>query len=190
MTRRSILPLGQALVAALAIAALAVLVSGAGIARAQSTTSVSIANFAFDPGTVTVQAGDTVTWTNNDSVAHTVTAADGSFDSGAIAPGGTFSMTFDTPGTIAYSCTIHPNMRASIVVQAASSGSSSGSQSGSSDNSGSSGTSGGSSAGKATSLPNTGSGTASGGTSWLLLPLLGGALLIGLVALRLRRQQA
>lgn len=93
---------------------------GGGAAMAQgASASVSIQNFAFSPGTIQIAAGTTVTWTNNDQTAHTVTADDGSFDSGAIAPGGTFSMTFNNPATIAYHCKIHPNMTASIVVMAA-----------------------------------------------------------------------
>ena len=62
-------------------------------------------------------AGTTVTWTNSDSTQHTVTADDGSFDSGVLAQGQTFSHTFDTAGTIAYHCTIHPNMQATVTVQ-------------------------------------------------------------------------
>lgn len=84
-----------------------------------ASASVSIQNFAFSPGTIQVTAGTTVTWTNNDQTTHTVTADDGSFDSGDVAPGGTFSMTFNTPGTISYHCKIHPFMTASIVVMAA-----------------------------------------------------------------------
>ena len=60
--------------------------------------------------------GSTVTWTNDDSAAHTATADDGSFDSSSIAPGATFSQAFDTAGTFAYHCSIHPNMTATIEV--------------------------------------------------------------------------
>ena len=79
--------------------------------------AVTIANFAFGPASLPVAAGSTVTWTNNDSAAHTVTADDGSFDSSNIAAGATFSQTFDTAGTFAYHCNIHPNMKATIEVQ-------------------------------------------------------------------------
>jgi plastocyanin len=79
--------------------------------------AVSIANFAFGPDTIQVAAGTTVTWTNNDTAAHTVTADDGSFDSGNLAPGDTFTYTFTTAGTVAYHCNYHPNMTASVVVQ-------------------------------------------------------------------------
>jgi nitrite reductase (NO-forming) len=64
-----------------------------------------------------IAVGTTVTWTNNDpGMIHTVTAADGSFDSGNIAEGGTFSYTFDTPGAFEYFCSPHPWMRARITV--------------------------------------------------------------------------
>ena len=84
---------------------------------AAAATAVKIANFAFDAPSVEVAVGATVTWTNNDSVAHTVTADDGSFDSGSIASGGTFSFTFTKAGTSTYHCAIHPNMKGTIVVK-------------------------------------------------------------------------
>ena len=55
-------------------------------------------------------------WTNKDSVQHTGTADDGSFDSGKLASGSTFSQTFSKPGTYAYHCTIHSSMKATITV--------------------------------------------------------------------------
>jgi len=79
--------------------------------------AVTIKNFAFGPASLSVVAGSTVTWTNDDSAAHTATADDGSFDSASIAPGSTFSQTFDTAGMFAYHCSIHPNMKATIEVQ-------------------------------------------------------------------------
>lgn len=84
--------------------------SGAGSSStpAAGGTAVTIANFAFSPAEVTIKAGETVTWTNNDGVAHTVTGAD--FDSGSLAPGKTFSHTFPTAGSFDYKCTIHPSM--------------------------------------------------------------------------------
>lgn len=78
--------------------------------------TVSIKNFAFSAATLTVSSGTTVKWTNNDATAHTVTADDGSFDSGNIAPGGTFSHTFSAAGTTKYHCSIHTNMTASVAV--------------------------------------------------------------------------
>ncbi len=79
--------------------------------------SVTISGFAFSPATLTVSAGATVTWTNKDSVAHTVTSDTGAFDSGNIAPNATFSYKFTTAGTFSYHCAIHPSMKASVVAQ-------------------------------------------------------------------------
>jgi len=84
---------------------------------ASGGTAVSIANFAFDPASLTVKVGDTVTWTNKDSVAHTVTADDGSFKSEQIQPGAAYKFTFAKAGTFSYHCSIHPNMTGSITVQ-------------------------------------------------------------------------
>jgi plastocyanin len=84
---------------------------------AAAGASVQIMNFAFNPASVTVKVGDTVTWTNGDSIAHTVTADDGSFDSGNIDPGKSFTFTFTKAGTFSYHCNIHPNMTAQVTVQ-------------------------------------------------------------------------
>jgi plastocyanin len=87
---------------------------------AAETVTVDISDFAFQPATVTIQAGDTVTWTNNDSVAHTATSTHdpASFD-GEMEPGESFSFTFSEPGTFDYICEIHPAMEGTIVVEAA-----------------------------------------------------------------------
>jgi plastocyanin len=79
-------------------------------------TAVSIANFSFQPATITVPVGTTVTWTNNDSTGHTVVADDGSFKSATLAPGATFSHTFATTGTFAYLCSLHTSMTGTVVV--------------------------------------------------------------------------
>jgi plastocyanin len=78
--------------------------------------AVDIAGFAFSPQSITVAIGDTVTWTNADVQGHTATADDGSFDTGTIAGNSSKSATFDTAGTFAYHCRIHPAMTATIVV--------------------------------------------------------------------------
>ena len=78
---------------------------------------ISIQNFSFSPASVTVKAGDTVTWTNNDSATHTVTGDKNEFNSGDVAPGATFSFTFKTAGTVDYHCAIHPSMKGTITVQ-------------------------------------------------------------------------
>jgi uncharacterized membrane protein len=70
----------------------------------------------FNPPQLSVRAGDTVEWRNQDIFAHSVTANDGSFDSGLIAPGSTWKKTFDVAGTFGYHCRPHPNMTASVQV--------------------------------------------------------------------------
>lgn len=82
-----------------------------------TSTTTTIMNFAFHPMTLTVRAGTTVTWTNQDSSTHTVTAVAGGFDSGNMPQGMTFSHTFPTAGTYAYRCNIHQYMTGSVVVQ-------------------------------------------------------------------------
>lgn len=81
--------------------------------------TVSISGFSFQPSSMNVKVGDTVTWTNQDPTTHTVTADDGSFDSGNIASatGGTYSHTFTTVGTFSYHCAIHPSMKGTVVVE-------------------------------------------------------------------------
>lgn len=79
-------------------------------------SEATIEGFAFQPGSLEVTAGTTVTWTNVDPAPHTVTAADGSFDSGQIASGSAFSHTFEAAGTFAYACAIHPTMTATVIV--------------------------------------------------------------------------
>jgi plastocyanin len=79
---------------------------------------VSMEGIAFEPAEVTVSAGDTVTWTNNDSVGHDVTADSfSSGEPGAMGGGATFEHTFDEAGTFDYVCTVHPGMEGSVVVE-------------------------------------------------------------------------
>ena len=72
---------------------------GLGTAHAQEGAAVSIVDFAFDPAAVEVPVGATVTWTNTGAAPHTATASDGTFDSGELAPGASFSHTFTAAGT-------------------------------------------------------------------------------------------
>ena len=72
---------------------------------------------AFTPSRIEIAPGTTVTWRNGDPVAHTVTASDGTFDSGAIDPGRTWSRTFVTPGEYDFFCTPHPFMKGVVVVR-------------------------------------------------------------------------
>ncbi|HTU81119.1 MAG TPA: cupredoxin family copper-binding protein [Candidatus Acidoferrales bacterium] len=79
--------------------------------------TVHVRNFAFSPATVTVRAGDRVTFVNDDDEAHTVTAVDKSFDSQGLDAGDTWSHTFDEPGTYPYFCALHPYMRGEVIVK-------------------------------------------------------------------------
>ena len=81
-----------------------------------SGNAVEIKDFAFAPASLTIAAGTTVSWTNRDSPAHTVTADDGSFDSKQLANGASFTHTFATAGTFTYHCAIHSSMKGTIVV--------------------------------------------------------------------------
>lgn len=78
--------------------------------------SVDIKNFAFEPKTVTIKLGQTVTWTNQDSAAHTV-VGDGGIDSGDLSKGKSYSKTFDTEGAFNYHCSIHPQMKGQVIVE-------------------------------------------------------------------------
>lgn len=79
---------------------------------------VDMVDLAYSPDTVTISAGESVTWTNNDSVAHSVTAKNrDALQSGTIQPGETFTQTFDTPGTYEYFCEFHANMSGVVVVE-------------------------------------------------------------------------
>jgi amicyanin len=88
-------------------------------APAAAPAQVSIFNYKFDPETLTVTAGTTVTWTNKDEIPHSVASSDKSFKgSGGLDTGDTYSYTFDKPGTYKYYCTLHPFMTGVIVVKA------------------------------------------------------------------------
>lgn len=90
--------------------------SAAASAAAAGGDSAQIANFAFSPATLTVKVGTTVTWTNTDTAAHTVTADDGSFNSSRLATGATFQQAFATAGTFTYHCAIHSSMKGTVTV--------------------------------------------------------------------------
>ena len=84
----------------------------------QGANAVTIQSFAFTPPSLTVPVNTTVNWTNNDAVSHTVTSdVAGVFNSGTIAPGGSYSFKFTSPGTFNYHCSIHPEMLATVIVQ-------------------------------------------------------------------------
>jgi plastocyanin len=89
---------------------------GTGSSAGPGMNQVFIQNMAFNPATITVTAGTTITWTNKDGYAHTVTSDANLFNSGNIASNGTFSFTFSTAGTYSYHCAIHASMTAKVVV--------------------------------------------------------------------------
>lgn len=89
------------------------------VVASATTPGVTIADDAFTPQTLSIDAGQTVTFTNDDDDAHTVTARDGSFDSKGLDTKGVWRHTFMKPGTYAYYCELHPFMKGTIVVKAA-----------------------------------------------------------------------
>jgi plastocyanin len=86
------------------------------------SVTVDIHDHTFDPSQLDVAAGTTVTWTNGDTEAHTVTADNGLFDSGVLEPGQSYSTWLGGSGTVSYHCEIHPDMKGSVVVGGGASG--------------------------------------------------------------------
>ena len=81
------------------------------------TVTATIANFAFSPATIAAKVGDTVTWTNNDSTAHTATVkSDETCTTENLASGASGGITFTTAGSYDYFCKIHPNMTGKVEV--------------------------------------------------------------------------
>ena len=98
----------------------AALAAGVLAAEAQNQTlAVAIDNFTFNPQTLTVKAGTTVTWTNKDDIPHAVAAVGKQFKSKVLDTDNSYSFTFTTPGTYAYFCSLHPHMTGTIVVEVA-----------------------------------------------------------------------
>ena len=97
------------------------LAGGVLVARAASpATAISIDNFTFNPQSLTVKAGTTVTWTNRDDIPHGIAATNNTFKrSQALDTDDSYSFTFTTPGTYQYFCYVHPHMTGTIVVEAA-----------------------------------------------------------------------
>ncbi|MEX0784476.1 MAG: cupredoxin family copper-binding protein [Dehalococcoidia bacterium] len=136
--------------------------------------SVNISGLAFAPASVSVNVGDTVTWTNNDAgIPHTVTADGGAFDSGNMTTGQSFAQTFSAAGTFAYHCNVHPTMTGTVVVAAASGGATTTPSSGSTP-----------APGATTAPPAVGTGLAPGsdGNGSLPLAILGGGMAVVLGA--------
>ena len=78
---------------------------------------IVIENFSFEPATLTVNAGTTVTWVNHDDEPHTATATDKRFNSKTLDNGDRFSQEFKAPGTYNYYCALHPKMIGKIIVK-------------------------------------------------------------------------
>jgi plastocyanin len=87
-------------------------------AHAASDPGVTISDFKFTASTVTVHAGQTITWTNHGPSSHTATAKNGSFNTGVLKKGASASHTFTQPGTYTYFCQIHPFMHGTVIVLA------------------------------------------------------------------------
>ena len=110
--------------AALSVIALLVFVPTAGAQQdsgvmavpVNNAWSVSIGDNFFAPADIAIEPGDTITWTNEGAVPHTVTADDGSFDSETLNPGDSFTVAFSGQGTLTYYCEIHPEMVGSVTV--------------------------------------------------------------------------
>jgi LPXTG-motif cell wall-anchored protein len=152
-------------------------------AIAAASGSVTIADFSFSPASLTINQGDTVTWTNNGPTPHSATANGGEFNSGILKAGQSSSHTFSQAGTYSYYCQPHPYMKGTIVVQAAQTGGGDGGTSGTTGSSDTGGTTGdtGATASQADdgpTLPNT------GGDSGALLVLGGLMLLLGIAVHR------
>lgn len=86
-------------------------------ARAPQTYTVTIENMQFSPNTLTVHRRDRVVWVNKDLFPHTATAAAKAFDSHEIPANGSWSYVARTAGEYAYGCTLHPTMKAKLVVR-------------------------------------------------------------------------
>lgn len=79
--------------------------------------TVVMEGMAFVPASLKLKRGDTVVWVNKDLFAHTASAGDRSFDSGEMAPGSKWTFVAAKPGTFAYTCTLHPPMKGTLVVE-------------------------------------------------------------------------
>jgi len=85
------------------------------VPASSQTETVTIKNFAFSPATVTIKAGSTVKWINQDSATHQIKSD--LFNSSALNTGDSYEFTFNTPGQYDYTCAIHPSMKGKIIVQ-------------------------------------------------------------------------
>jgi plastocyanin len=92
--------------------------SGAGEEPVETTSVTLPKSYRFEPEAIAVAAGDTVTWTNRDDFPHNVRLLDGSDRTLDLPVGGSGTLTFESPGTVEYECSIHPSqMRGSVTVE-------------------------------------------------------------------------
>ena len=91
--------------------------SAAEPAYTDTAHTIVVQNFMFSPVSMKVKAGTQITWTNKDEEPHTVSSNDGVFRSFALDTNDSFSFKFDKPGTYKYTCTIHPRMTGTVVVE-------------------------------------------------------------------------
>jgi LPXTG-motif cell wall-anchored protein len=131
--------------------------------RPRASASVTIEDFEFNPGTLTISPGDRVTWTNRDTAKHNAVDQGNAFETRLLGKGESESVTIDEAGTYDYICTVHPQMKAKLVAQGGGGGGASGdSGSGSSPDSG--GSSGGTSSSEGSGSSTASPGASSGGT--------------------------
>jgi plastocyanin len=91
---------------------------GSNTSQPSSTNTVEISDFSFSPADITIKKGTTVTWTNKDSVTHTVTESDGQTgpNSKDLDENASYTFTYNSAGTFKYKCNIHPDMTGTVTV--------------------------------------------------------------------------
>lgn len=112
-----VVPLLAALAAVITLSATSDPTNSAGAGNATTSNTIAIQNFHFSPDPVVVTTGTRITVTNRDSTAHTVTAKDGSFDTGDVGGGSSSSITISRPGTYRYFCNVHNYMTGVITAR-------------------------------------------------------------------------
>lgn len=86
------------------------------VAKQRGGVTVTMEDFQFSPATVSINVGDSVTWTNSGSAPHNAVADDGSFETADLETGDSETVTFDEAGSFSYICTIHPEMKGTVDV--------------------------------------------------------------------------
>jgi len=91
--------------------------AGKDLPTPSTVNQIMVENFSFQPGTLTVKIGTTVTWVNHDDEPHTVNENNKTFKSGTLDTDAKFSYKFTSPGTYSYFCSLHPRMTGQIIVK-------------------------------------------------------------------------